>query len=253
MKTLLILLCGTILGYFMHKLYPADSLVHAAGAPPHTRLVDVPFQYGKPVPSYLYGPLASAAESRSKFSQPDPGKLTQKERIQFKGLFDLPEASFKYVADRLNQDELNRLITYGITQIRLHPKKAGRYANRLFVCHSLYSPVAEEPDPMPDASMDLPKDKSHQRTLAGSLVDYLPFSTIIPYQSLIDILSALLIALYYITTGLCCLLVAGFVGYHLLHLPWQQSVKITISPSLSDFYSAPNSVNDLTGQSEHIR
>lgn len=249
MKTTFLLLCGTILGYCMNMFHPTGSPIHAADGQPHNGLANRPFHYGNPASSYVYRPAASA-------NLLDPVKLTKKEKTQFKGLFDLPKESFTYVVDRLSQDELNRLITYGITQIRLHPKKAGRYAYRISVCQSLNNSVAEESDPVPNApnpALYMPRNKSLQGiVVGGSLVDYLPGSTFIPYRSLFKLIGSLLIALYYIITGLCCLLVAGFLGYYLLQSPWQQSVSITMSPRPGDFFSAPNTVDNLISPLERI-
>ncbi|RYF78033.1 MAG: hypothetical protein EOO39_02500 [Cytophagaceae bacterium] len=248
MKTLLFLFCAGTLGFLGYMGYrsnpPAKADHHAANS-----FAYKPFRYGKAAGSYLYAPPGSTLTAESDLVSatifPNHIKLSRNDNHQFKGLFDLPRESFIYVAKRLSQDELNRLILYGITLIRHQPKKANQYAYRLSVCHLLHNPLPDE-FAHPSDVMSEPFGRTHY--LPGSsplregvggtdLVDLLPGSTFIPYKSLVDFLGSLLIFLYYFTTGLCCLLVAGFIGYHLMHLPWQQSISLSLSPRPEEFFA----------------
>ena len=250
MKTFLLLLCTGILVFIGYRAFTSNS-PNIAGS----EITNIPFRYGEAVPSYLYKPSDNhrtpSSYSMSNTVFPNTVKLIRKDRNQFKGLFDLPQESFTYVVQNLSQDDLNRLIMYGITLIRYQPRKAHKYASRLSVCHLLLKRVYDELDLEP-GMMPVPTGRNHYMTgrspiqsdVAGNdLVDLLPGSTFIPYKSLAGLLGSLLTFLYYSTTGLCCLLVAGFIGYHLLHLPWQQSVSLTLSPRPKEF-SAPYYATD---------
>ncbi|SFE52853.1 hypothetical protein [Spirosoma endophyticum] len=250
MKTLLFLFCaGTLgfLGYMGYMSNPSEKADHHAA----NSVAYKPFRYSKAAASYLYSPSGSTLTTESDLVSatifPNHIKLSRKDKYQFKGLFDLPKESFTYVAKCLSQDDLNRLILYGITLIRQQPQKANQYASRLSVCHLLHKSLPEELA-QPSDVMSVPSNQTHYlpgssplRGVVGGtdVVDLLPGSTFIPYKSLIDLLGSLLIFFYYCTTGLCCLLVAGFVGYHLMHLPWQQSISLTLSPRPEEFF-APN-------------
>lgn len=237
MKIFLVL-CAGILVYVFYFANPSDS----PGQVPY-RTTEKPFHYGEPVSPYLYRPSKSQPDSDSKTAFRNPVKFTRKDRNQFNGLFDLPQKSFTYVVENLSHDDLNRLIMYGITLIRQQPRKAHRYASRLTVCHLLLNRADDEPNLEP-GMMPVSAGRNHylasrspiqSGTVGSDLLDLLPGSTFIPYKSLVDLLGSLLTFLYYCTTVLCCLLVAGFIWYHLMHLPWQQSVSITLSPRPEEF------------------
>lgn len=247
MKTFLLLLCAGILVFIGYRAFTSNSPNIA-----NNKITAVPFRYGEAA-SYLYRPSYSrptnSSGSISNMDFPNSVKLTRKDRNQFKGLFDLPKDCFIYVVKNLSKEDLNRLMMYGILLIRHHPKKVDQYSYRLSVCHMLFNRATDELDQEPDMmpigrNHYLPERSLFQSAVAGNdLVDLLPGSTFIPYKSLAGLLSSLLTFLYYTTTTLCCLLVAGFIGYHLLHLPWQQSVSLTLSPRPEEFstpYCEPN-------------
>lgn len=251
MKTFILLSCAGILVFISYMAFTSSSPEKGG-----SETTDIPYRYGVAAPSDLYtpsvGPSIPDPDSVSTSVLPNPIKLSQAERNHFKGILELPKKSFIYVVLHLSQDELNRLMMYGIIQISHHPKKVEQYAYRLYVCHSLHNQAAIEPEQEPDEQsvpsgqvQYTPENSSYQGTIADNdLVSWLPGSTLIPYKSIVSSVGSLLIFLYYSITGLCCLVVAGFIGYHLLHLPWQQSISLTLTPRPKEFFAPYSGATD---------
>ena len=215
MKPLLITLTGAAIVLLVRYWITGPSV-----SPPaqESQILVPALAIQSPLATYSYTQLTEPLSTDIAQTDLKGGIKATKDQIeQFAGLLDLPPKSFYFALSSISQLDADAFMLYGLSMIRLHPKKAVRYSRRL----SEFYQSQHAPDEVinalaprsgfPRHRLDLPEDFSvtttAEKSRFGSLADF-------PWQGIIRWLLLLLLA-----GGIFGLYHAWKTGGLFLHVP----------------------------------
>lgn len=189
MKTLLtVLIVGLIFFLVRHFVTgPAESELAQTGETMPSALSELG---GIPdAHKYIYGgPLDLSISTIAPTASTDLIEVTKAQRQRFAGLLELPPISFNFALSSVSQSDADAFVVYGLAMIRVHPKKAVRYSQRLSEFYQLQHSAGEDQidlstsssRPGPELSTDFPSLKTAQSSLFRSFAD-LPWLAILQW------------------------------------------------------------------------